>query len=193
VYVNAKSEITEQVKIINLSEPSANALNGLESPKEKARVQMQVGMSEALMLRLRRAQDILSQKRQRSVGLEETLAAAIDAFIMKNDPLEKAKRQVIKGKIKTEQVSRTVLKKPASISEFADSKPLNRVPIPAGTRHKLWIKNEGQCSHIDENNQRCQERRFLHMHHKNPVANGGTNELTNLSLLCTGHHNIEHL
>jgi hypothetical protein len=184
VYVHPELEVKEHVKIIGLA----------------ARVQLQVGVSESLMIKLRRAQDILSQKRQRSTDLEQTLAAAIDLFIEKNDPLEKAKRQVMKGVVPGLVNANTASTPVALAKTAAEAKlerPANirnpRKPISASTRHKLWIKNQGRCAHTDSHNQRCSQRRFLHIHHETPVAAGGTNELMNLSLLCAGHHRAEHL
>jgi hypothetical protein len=187
-YVHPELEIKERVSIVNLLEASEEAKRGLASPKEKARVQLQVGISEKLMLSMRRVQDILSQKQGKSVDLEATLSAAIDLFIEKNDPLKKAERQVMRGK--TLQDNGAKPQGPGTVSEVP---ALRRQPIPRGTRHKLWLKFQGQCSHVGDNHQRCHERRFLHVHHERPVAKGGTNDLTNLSLLCAGHHRIEHL
>jgi len=217
-YVHPELEIKEHIKIINLAEAPQDATQGLTvMPKEKTRVQLQAGVSEKLMLKLRRAQDILSQKRGTSVDLEATLAAAIDLFIEKNDPLKKAERHVMRGhvakgakidaKIDTKkdtgtttnllvrpslksQGQGTALKVPASNLKVPTSK---RQPIPQSTRHKLWLKFQGQCSYLGDNHQHCYERRFLHIHHEKPVAKGGTNDLTNLSLLCAGHHRAEHL
>jgi hypothetical protein len=197
-YVHPELEVKEQVKIINLSDVSDKALVGLCIPKEKARVQLQVGVSEALMIKLRRAQDILSQKRQSSVDLEQTLAAAIDLFLHKNDPVEKAKRQVIKGNLSHAiEVSKPEAETSGVVPGLVDAhaaseKSSARTPIPASTRHQLWIKHQGQCAHIDEVHGRCSQRRFLHVHHEQPVADGGTNDLINLSLLCAGHHRVEH-
>lgn len=211
-YVNPGLEVTEKVKVLSLEVLSPHAIDGLETPKEKTRVQLQVGVSEALMLKIRRAQDLLSQKRQSSVGLEDTLLAAIDLYIAKNDPLEKAKRQVMKGKIsefggkpkleskadsklnpRAEPKVKSASKLNASEELQVPGRPLARKAIPAGTRHKLWIKYNGQCSHVDEHQERCKTRRFLHIHHVKPVAKGGANEISNLSLMCAGHHRVEHL
>lgn len=62
-------------------------------------LQLQLGVSETLMLRLRRAQDVLSQRKRRPLSLEETLSAMTDQFLERNDPVAKAKRQEAKGKL----------------------------------------------------------------------------------------------
>ncbi|MFN7905437.1 MAG: HNH endonuclease, partial [Pseudobdellovibrionaceae bacterium] len=54
-------------------------------------------------------------------------------------------------------------------------------------------KNESQCSHIDELGQRCQQRRHLHIHHIQPLSQGGANHINNLIILCSGHHQAHHL
>jgi len=56
------------------------------------RMRLELGVSEALMKKLRRVQDLLAQSQRRPVSLEETLDAMAEQFIERNDPLEKAKR-----------------------------------------------------------------------------------------------------
>jgi 5-methylcytosine-specific restriction endonuclease McrA len=94
-YVAASDKVTEKVQI----------------KKNSPQVKMEVGISEKLMLKLRRAQDLVSQKKRSSVSLELTLEALVDDYIKKYDPLEKATRQKIRGRLKskTEQVLRTAI------------------------------------------------------------------------------------
>lgn len=67
-----------------------------------------------------------------------------------------------------------------------------RTPISATIKHKLILKHNGQCTHVDRYGQRCEKRRFLDIHHQLPVAKDGTNDLSNLTLLCRGHHRALH-
>ena len=75
--------------------------------------------------------------------------------------------------------------------------PLKK-PCPGTRRGRVTIKravhhsNDSQCSHIDENGERCPERRHLHIHHIQPRARGGTNDLDNLTILGSGHHHAHH-
>lgn len=181
-------EEIEGVKVLNLPTP---------------RVQLQVGISEKIMLRIRRAQEVLAQKKQRPVSLEEVLDALTVVYLQKEDPLERAKRQEIRGKLIDSETASGATAPPAVATQpvpgqVADTtadnikgKPI-RNRIPSGTRHKLTLKFGAQCAFIDENGERCRNSGFLHIHHKNPVANGGSDDLSNLELLCSGHHRVIH-
>ena len=87
-FVHPQNEIQEKVTI--RQQPSA------------VRVQLQVGISEKLMLKISRAKDLVGQKSRTPASLEQTLQAMVDLYLDKHDPLEKAKRQKVKGKLADE-------------------------------------------------------------------------------------------
>jgi predicted HNH restriction endonuclease len=130
------------------------------------------------MLKLRRAQDLVSQKKKSSMNLEQTLEALVDDYIKKHDPVEKAKRQKIKGRLnlkikqdsKTDQASRT--ERASKIKQISKMLQVLRTEIK---------EKEGAA------------RRFLDIHHIQPVSQGGSDQLENLALLCSGHHQAIHL
>lgn len=62
------------------------------------RLKMELGLSEELMLKLRRAQDLEVQRQRQKVDLEETLEAILDVYLERRDPVRKAQRQKAKGK-----------------------------------------------------------------------------------------------
>lgn len=167
-------------------------------------VQLQVAVSEKLILKIRRAQDVLSQKKRRPVSLEETMAAMTETFLAKHDPHELAQRQAAKGKLKPELCPGTVgaLALGAEKIETPElskvernrggSRPTHRSPISASIRHRLHIKFNSQCAHVSKNGERCGQKRFLDIHHVTPVAAGGGNDLDNLQLLCRSHHRYCH-
>ena len=68
-----------------------------------------------------------------------------------------------------------------------------RKPLPAATKHRVMLKFAGQCSHVDQQGERCRETKFLEIHHLKPIALGGGDHLENLTLLCSGHHQAQHL
>ena len=59
--------------------------------------------------------------------------------------------------------------------------------IPAGTRLKVFVRDRFRCAVPG-----CRSRRCLEVHHIVPRSLGGTNELSNLVLLCAGHHQLHH-
>lgn len=95
------------------------------------RVRLELGLSERDMFRLRRAQDLLSQARGRAAGLEETITTAIEEYLNRHDPLEKARRALVKKGL---PVSRTEsIKRPVALQEHANE-PANGAPRRVGCR-----------------------------------------------------------
>jgi len=196
-------------------------VNPREEVRERAsylssrRVRLEMGLDEELMLKIRRIQDLESQKQRRSVSLEETLRAMADDYAAKNDPIEKAKRATIRGvRGKVEpKVTRESNTKPESNPEskptaesktahqgeksatWQKSKPavaINRQPIPAQVLHQVNLRDQTQCQHLKNENTKCKASRFIEIHHINPVSKGGSNELENLVTLCAEHHRQKH-
>ncbi len=183
--------------LLNYTHPTKEVSEHVSYKKDIARVQLQVGISEELMLNIKRAQDVLSQKLKRAVHLEETLEVMTRAYLEKQDPLERAKRQEERGKLqkglktpkkpKRKQVPQTLSKK---TQPFYAKKI--RKPLSANLKHQMMIRYQGQCGARNKIGQRCPSRRHLEIHHIKPLAQGGRDEITNLILLCSGHHKVIH-
>ena len=60
------------------------------------RVALELRVSEELMKKLRRAQDLASQSAGKLASLEEALGAMVDVFLEKRDPLKKAERAQVR-------------------------------------------------------------------------------------------------
>jgi hypothetical protein len=185
-YVRSENEIAEKVVV--------NAPAG-------ARVQLEVGLSEKLMIKIRRAQGLLGQKLRRGATLEETLEALVNGYLSKHDPTERAKRQLLRGKLGTpsetsDAIETGKLQFSRTAAELRVSKSGGRPgrrPLPAATKHRVYLKFQARCSHVDRNGERCCETKFLEIHHLRPLHAGGDNRLENLTLLCSGHHRGLHL
>ena len=67
-----------------------------------------------------------------------------------------------------------------------------RKALPAHLKHQVYLNNNGQCASTDKEGKRCVSRRFLEIHHIQPLSRGGLDEIDNLTLLCSGHHKAEH-
>ena len=71
-----------------------------------------------------------------------------------------------------------------------------RKSIPAATRRQVWDRAKGQCefraSHPDRHptQERCSARRSLQIDHVIPISEGGSDDLSNLRLLCGGHNRL---
>ncbi len=148
------------------------------------RVEMSVGMDEARVLRLRRAQDRVSQARGRAVSLEETMDELVDFYLKHKDPLEKAKRVVAK---KGSNV--TVAKRTGSVKSVPGQK---RASVPAAIEHEVRLRDHDRCQFRRADGAVCGERRWIDLHHILPVSEGGPNTVENLVTLCLSHHRSVH-
>ncbi|MGZ6333242.1 MAG: HNH endonuclease [Bdellovibrionota bacterium] len=134
------------------------------------RVQVTVTISEELLTKLKKIQDLESQRTKRAVSLEEAMNAAVKTHLERNDPIEKAERAR-----KALPVARQV----------------GRHPLPAARTHEVNCRDQVQCTYTHEG-ARCANRRWLEIHHVTPVSKGGGNELENLKTLCHAHHQMLH-
>jgi len=139
---------------------------------QKDRIQFQCGISQALMAKLKRVQDLLCQKKQKAVSLEETLEIMAECYLEKEDPLRK-----ISKKPDLSQVS------------LREGK---RVAIPISIQRAVIQRDKAQCSFVDRAGKRCEETRWLHKHHRQAVSQGGAHSADNIALLCFHHHRYEH-
>ncbi len=111
-----------------------------------------------------RTRDLLSQKLKRAATIGEVQVAAINELNQKLDPLRKPLRKTQAG---TTRLTVTL-------------------------KRKIHHQHHSQCTYVDQNGQRCGERRHLDIHHIIPKSKGGSDAEENLTLLCTGHHRAHH-
>ncbi len=183
-YVAAELEIKEKAVIKTL--------------EQEVRIQLQVGVSEELMLKLRRVQDILSQKRRKPVDLEGALEVITEIYLPKEDPVKKAQRQKMRGQLNDTKAKKSVPGHNANqqsrldVKEKSKKQKTVRKPFTAQEKHQVYLKYRGKCGYKDSDDRSCNQSMFLEIHHKKPVSKGGTNNLSNLLLLCNGHHKVMH-
>ena len=60
--------------------------------------------------------------------------------------------------------------------------------IPKATRYQVKARDNHQCSFTSKDGHRCEERVALQFDHIVPFAKGGSNEVSNLRLLCSAHN-----
>jgi len=70
---------------------------------------------------------------------------------------------------------------------------VRRTHLPARLRHALALRDGNRCVHRYVDGSRCEEKQWLHFHHRTPVSLGGKHELPNLQTLCERHHAMQHL
>ena|GEM_PF-2103775 len=151
-------------------------------------VQLHVSLSESTMIKMKRAQDVLSQKQQKPVSLEMVFEESLSLYLEKFDPLKKKVRM---GK-KRNSNSTNANSGSAQLGKSLKT-PRGRTPLSNSIKHQVYLNSKGQCTHINALGKRCDETKFLDIHHLRPLSQGGGNELENLTLLCKGHHRSIHL
>jgi 5-methylcytosine-specific restriction endonuclease McrA len=60
--------------------------------------------------------------------------------------------------------------------------------IQPEVRDQVFVGDEGQCAYVAPDGTRCGSRHGLQVDHVRPFAIGGSNELSNLRLLCAAHN-----
>ncbi len=64
-----------------------------------------------------------------------------------------------------------------------------RVALPAQLKREVWNKADGRCEYVFRG-RRCSSRYQLEIDHVQPLALGGSNELSNLRLTCRRHNRL---
>jgi 5-methylcytosine-specific restriction endonuclease McrA len=138
------------------------------------RLELKFGISEKLYEEFKRVQDLHSSQSKQAASLEETFQAMVSLYLEKKDSLKKAQRVQKKSEPVPGQVKK-------------DTRY-----IPAPLQHAVRLRDGGQCTFKASTGNRCAERRWLDFHHIRPMSQGGITEISNLTLLCRGHHQLIH-
>lgn len=156
------------------------------------RLELKLGVSEDWATLLVKTKDLLSQKYKGPVSSEDALFILMDDYCAKNDPVEKAKRAL--KKIRKNGANQSCkMKNINKVSHAGIKSSLGSRYRSAHIEHQVTLRDQNQCSYIDTNGKRCESRRWLHKHHIQHFANGGSHSIENLETLCSGHHKIRHL
>ena len=155
------------------------------------RLGLSLGVSEELMLKLRRAQDQVSQSLGRPATLEDTLEQMTTFYLEHKDPLEKARRVIAKkGVLKNDTQETDTQENDTLNKQFTGT--VGRAPIPKAIEHQVRLRDQNQCQAPKAAGGICGSRRSIDLHHITPVSQGGTNAPENLVVLCRAHHRLEH-
>ena len=71
-------------------------------------------------------------------------------------------------------------------------KVLWRKALSAQLKHEVFLRDRGQCQFRGVDGKVCGEKKFVQIHHLEPLWQGGKNELGNLLTLCHRHHHFFH-
>ena len=163
-------DLDHQVAAINPKKRRSN-----HKPIDADRVRSSHDMPKDFPKKLKRLAHLLNKDES------EALEYSVDLALNKLDPVKKAERA--KPRI-SHQEPKELCVHGISIAK--------RKSLPAATKHAIHRRDQGQCTEIHEDGTRCQNKNWLHIHHIVAVEDGGTNELSNLTTLCSTHHEIRH-
>jgi hypothetical protein len=103
-----------------------------------------------------------------------------------------AKQQVLGpalAKKLTPATRQALTSKPALVTRREASR---RKALPAHVRHQVNFRDKRRCQHVLPNGLRCRQSRWVEIHHKIPVHQGGKDIPENLITLCSAHHRVVH-
>jgi hypothetical protein len=155
-------------------------------------IEIIVGISEEVHELLKRVQDLVSSQSGKAATIEETLRAALELYVEKRDPMEKARRAERRKapELDNNEINGGTKLVPGQVKPIhGDS---HSRFIPALLEHAVRLRDSGQCTHRSLQGVRCSERRWLDIHHIKPLFEGGVTTLDNLTLICRGHHQVIH-
>ena len=158
-------------------------------PTGNRRIKLTVTVSKETYKKVQRVQS-LEARCGRDAGLERALEAAAEEYLARRDPVRKAERAQAKPRPRAAG-------KPCTYNGGDDgpietkvtAPPPGRVPLTAAQKHAVYARDGGRCAHVGESGRRCGADRWVDVH---PVGRGGGNEPSNLTTLCSYHHDLVH-
>jgi hypothetical protein len=162
-----------------------SAVRDRMKPVAEELVEVKMTMTRRAFEKMKRVESLEAQK-QKSTKWGDISEASYDAYLEKNDPVLKAERST---KRKLKLLPARVEAKVESKIEYPSTK---RAPLTAEQKHAVFERDQGCCTHVGLDGKRCNQDRWIEVHHIHPVSRGGTNELSNLTTLCSFHHDLAH-
>jgi len=158
-----------------------------------------------VLAKLKHVQSLMGQ----AGSFEAMLEKLADYYIEREDPVKKAERALAKkaaaaesGSASSERSEQTEsVRSESDCSELVRAKSRvpsrnsahpKRKPLTARELHTVNARDGRRCTFIDASGNRCPNERWLHVHHLQSVARGGTNNPANLITLCSRHHQLVH-
>lgn len=138
----------------------------------------------------------MSQKKRSAATFEDTLIELLDFYLPRQDPVEKAKRNLNAKADAPRQIVQTTAalnNAPASVPDRSKTANLQkRTALDAQLKHQVFLRDQGQCTHKNQLGEPCENKLWIEIHHQIPISKGGTNRIENLATLCHSHHRTMH-
>ncbi len=150
--------------------PRPDAPTRLE-PLSEGRYKLELTVSAELQAKLARASDLMRHANP-SGDVATVLDRALDLLV---------------AKLEKERFAKTTRRRTSTRASAGTPK---RRHVPAATRRAVFERDGEQCSFRGEQGRRCPARTLLEIDHEGPRALGGTEQLTNLRVLCRTHNQL---
>jgi len=134
------------------------------------------GVRVEVSKKIRDIQDLESQRTRKACSIDDAIDAMAEAYLEQRCPVRKAKR-LCPGIVPPQP---------------GWKKGKGRTRMSNALEHGVNLRDEAQCTHRDTGGGRCQQRRWLGIHHITPISQGGDHRLENLTTLCFHHHRMIH-
>jgi HNH endonuclease len=179
-------------------------------PLSENLIRLEMSLSKAVFAKFTRARALVASRGRADTGFESVLDAVLSEFLKRRDPVKRAERAIAKkvakcsnSKSSGEETSSAETSAvppstmpPAVTANFQPGlcalRVRSRQPLTAAQKHVVFARDGGRCTHIDSSGGRCATDRWLHLHHLTPVSRGGRNDPSNLTTLCSFHHDLAH-
>ena len=181
------SEVTERVACSNPFKSTRESKKRLSN----AQTRLSLVVDDLLLAQIERVQALIAQKGKPS-KLVDAVGELCSEYLTRHDPVQKAQRQ----KAKSDQTAEPIQKnqkangvKKVTLRKIVYTR--NRVPLTAAQKHAVFLRTGGRCTFTDHRG-RCGVDRHVHIHHIKPVAEGCSNDPSNLTVVCSFHHDWIH-
>lgn len=151
-------------------------------------IPLQLNLSAETRAKLARVRELLAS-RPEGCSAEGAIDAALELYLEKHDPIVKAKRVAQRGLKSSDAPYKTDRSKEQNLFEEKAPASDSRY-IPAGVRHMVMLRDQGQCSFVSSDGKRCEGRAHLEFDHVKPFALGGSHNADNVRLLCRAHNQM---
>ena len=206
--VSNQGKLLKEARVMTTRQIEAKVFEEQGTPKARESVrtlgsdlhQLTLLVDSKTLEQLKLLQDLLSSKSKTPRTLSESVQEATLEFNRRHDPVQRAKRVKERKKQKKETPAKRFISKteeqqdsmPSPATIHVNSPGKQRKALPARVLNAVNSRDGRRCAFISVLGKRCNQRRWLHLHHRLPVSQGGKHVVDNLITLCESHHRMVH-
>jgi 5-methylcytosine-specific restriction endonuclease McrA len=157
-------------------------------PLSSSRYLLRLSISHELKQKLERARDLMSHANasgELPVVIEKALALLLEK--LEKQRFARSQRSFDPNVSTTTEA---VVRRAPAAQRAPAKRGARREHIPNEIRRAVAMRDDCQCTYVDDEGRRCPSRAFLQLHHQQAYAFGGASTLENLRLLCGPHNRL---